>query len=125
MSTFVLMQLHRTINFRPALRPLALAVLLLVTVGAFATLGDGKKKSTVARKIMSSRTMNFNGNFSLRSGYNFRGNTILQSEQKVVVRINTNISVGKGNNSFTIPLRRQSIIPQLKLELGNRSMRPY
>ena len=119
------MRLRHTIKFRSALRPIVLAALLLVTVGAFATLGDGKKKSTVAvKKLLSSRSQNFNGSFSLRSGYNFRGNTVLQPEQRVI-RINTSISVGKGSNSFTVPLRRQAIIPQLKLELGNRSLRPY
>lgn len=112
-------------KIRSILRPIAVVALLLATLGAFATLGDGKKKSSVStKKLLSSRTQNFNGSFSLRSGYNFRGNTVLQSEQKII-RINTNISLGKGNNSFTIPLRRQAIIPQLKLELGNRSLRSY
>lgn len=119
------MGIRNTINFHTALRLVVLTIFLTVTVGAFASLGDGKKKSTVSvKKLLSSRTQTFNGNFSLRSGYNFRGNTVLQSEQKVI-RINTNISVGKGNSGFTLPLRRQSIIPQLKLELGNRSLRPY
>lgn len=103
---------------------MALFIFLLITAaGAFATLGDGKKKtSTVAKKILSSRTQQFDGSFTLRSGYNFRGNTILEPEQKVVIRVSTDVLVGKGNNSFTVPLRGKAVISKLKIELGNRSL---
>lgn len=105
-------------------KPLALVLLMLITVGAFATLGDGKKKSTVAtKKLLSSRTQQFDGNFSLRSGYNFRGNTILEPDQKIVIRLNTEVVVGKGNNSFTVPIKGKAIISKLKIELGNRDLR--
>lgn len=112
------------ISFRTSNRPLALVLFLLISVGAFATLGDGKKKSsTVAKKILSSRTQQFDGNFSLRSGYNFRGNTILEPEKKVIIRINTDVLIGKGNNSFTVPVKGNAVINKLKIELGNRSLR--
>lgn len=112
------------ISLKLCFKPLALALLMLITVGAFATLGDGKKKSSVAgKKILSGRTQQFDGNFSLRSGYNFRGNTILESDQKIVIRINTDVLVGKGNNSFTVPVKGKAIISKLKIELGNRNLR--
>lgn len=111
-------------SLKMCIRPLALALLMLITVGAFATLGDGKKKSSVAvKKLLSSRTQQFDGNFTLRSGYNFRGNTILEPDQKVVIRINTDVLVGKGNNSFTVPIKGKAVISKLKIELGNRDLR--
>ncbi|MFZ9695252.1 MAG: hypothetical protein ACO3AY_05195 [Chitinophagaceae bacterium] len=113
---------NKIIVKRTIVRPIALMLFLLITVGAFATLGDGKKKSAViSKKILSGRSVQFDGNFTLRSGYNFRGNTVLAPEQKMVVRINTNVVVGKGNNSFTVPLRGKAVISKLKIELGNRS----
>lgn len=112
------------ISLTMCFKPLALALLMLITVGAFATLGDGKKKSSVAaKKLLSSQTQKFDGSFSLRSGYNFRGNTILEPDQKIVIRINTNVLVGKGNNSFTVPIKGKAIISKLKIELGNRDLR--
>jgi hypothetical protein len=114
---------NKIIAKRTFVRPVVLCLFLLITVGAFATLGDGKKKSAVAsKKILSSRSMQFDGSFTLRSGYNFRGNTVLEPEQKIVVRINTDILVGKGNSSFTVPLRGKSVISKLKFEFGNRSL---
>ncbi len=102
---------------------MTLVLFLFITIGAYATLGDGKKKSSVvSKKILSSKSMQFDGNFTLRSGYNFRGNTVLEPEQKLVVRINTDVLVGKGNNSFTVPLRGKAVISKLKIELGNRSL---
>jgi hypothetical protein len=117
---------NKKIENRTFARSITLVLFLFIAIGAFATLGDGKKKSSVVtKKILSSKSMQFDGNFTLRSGYNFRGNTVLAPEQKIVVRINTDILVGKGNTSFTIPLRGKTVISKLKIELGNRTLKNY
>lgn len=125
LTSFVTMKFScSNISFSKCIKPVVLSILLLVGIGAFATLGDGKKKATVSsKKLLSSKSQNFSGTFSLRSGYSFRGNTILEPEQKIILRINTDVSVGKGNNSFTVPLRGHAILSKLKIELGNRSLR--
>lgn len=105
-------------------RVLALALLLCVGAAAYATLGDGKKRqSTATRKLLSGRTLGFDGSLTLRSGYNFRGNTVLAPQQQRVVKLNTDVTMQVGKNSFTLPLRKNVLVNKLKLELGNRSLR--
>lgn len=103
---------------------IALAMLLCVGAAAYATLGDGKKRQSAAtRKLLSGRTLGFDGTLSLRSGYDFRGNTILSPDQKRVVRLNTDVTMQVGKNSFTMPLRKNVLVNKVKIELGNRSLR--
>lgn len=105
-------------------RLIALAMLLCVGAAAYATLGDGKKKqSSTARKLLSGRTLGFDGTLSLKSGYDFRGNTILKPDQKRVVTLNTDVTMQVGKNSFTLPLRKNVLVNKVKLEFGNRSLR--
>jgi hypothetical protein len=105
-------------------RLLALALLLCVGAAAYATLGDGKKRqSTATRKLLSGRTLGFDGSLTLRSGYNFRGNTVIAPQQQRVVKLNTDVTMKVGKNSFTLPLRKNVLVNKLKLELGNRSLR--
>jgi hypothetical protein len=105
-------------------RTLALALLIFVGAAAFANLGDGKKRQSVAtRKLLSGRTLGFDGSLTLRSGYNFRGNTVIAPQQQRVVKLNTDVTMQVGKNSFTLPLRKNVLVNKLKLELGNRSLR--
>lgn len=109
----------------PTLRALlVLAFLFFVGVAAHATLGDGKKKqSSSTRKILSGRTLSFDGTLSLRSGYNFRGKTVLAPEQQRVIKLNTDVTMQVGKNSFTLPLRKNVLVNKIKVEFGNRSLR--
>jgi hypothetical protein len=119
------MRKHRLpYRFLPNPRLLALAIFLLAGVAAYATLGDGKKRqSTSTRKLLSSRTLSFDGTLSLRSGYNFRGNTVLAPDQQRVIRINADVTMQVGKNSFTLPLRKNVLVNKVKVEFGNRSLR--
>lgn len=103
---------------------LVLTLLLLAGVGAFATLGDGKKKrSTASRNLLSSRTNTFNGTFSLRSGYTFKGNTILADQESRVIRLNTDVALQVGKNTLLLPLGNKGLLNKVHIELGNRSLR--
>jgi hypothetical protein len=102
-----------------------LAVLLLITVSAaaFATLGDGKRKSDLPKKsLLSSRTTK-PGTFSLRSGYTYRGTQIINSQpQKKYISLNLNniVTYQKGNTTYIVPLKKKVILSKVKIELGNR-----
>lgn len=101
----------------------AVSVLLMgITMGAYATLGDGKKKSSVSSSaLLSGRKAVKPGTFSLRSGYSFRGNTVLnETPSTSVIRINTDVTVQKGKTSVTIPLHKNVLIGRVKIEIGNR-----
>lgn len=102
------------------------AILVASAAGAFATLGDGKsgKSSTVPRSsLLSSRTALKPGSFTLRSGYNFRGRQVINtntSTERKVIRINTVATVQKGGTTFIVPLRKNVIFDKVKIDIGNR-----
>lgn len=91
-------------------------------MGAYATLGDGKKKSSISSSaLLSGRKAIKPGTFSLRSGYSFRGNTVLnEAPRTTVIKINTDVTVQKGKTSVTIPLHKNVAIGRVKIEIGNR-----
>jgi hypothetical protein len=108
----------------PVTQLLMLALLLFAGVAAYASLGDGKRKqSSSTRKLLSGRTLGFDGSLSLKSGYSFRGNSVLAPEKQRVVKLNTDVTMQVGNNSFTLPLRKNVLVNKVKLEFGNRSLR--
>lgn len=106
-----------------------LTVILLVTVsavGAFATLGDGRKKATTRpnSSILSGRTSSNNGFFSLKSGYSYKGSQVLNSTaDKKYFSLNTVVTVQRGNTTYTLPLKKKAIIDKVKIELGNRQFK--
>ncbi len=54
------------------------ALLAGTAVAAFATLGDGKVRNNNSKKsLLSNKTVLTPGTFSLKSGYNFRGNEVI------------------------------------------------
>ncbi|MBC7873687.1 MAG: hypothetical protein H7Y01_06815, partial [Ferruginibacter sp.] len=101
-----------------------LAVLLLIAVSAvasFATLGDGNKKSDLPKKsLLSSKTIKA-GSFSLRSGYTYRGNQVINSQiQKRYLSLNTTVTYQKGNTTYIVPLKKKVILSNVKIDIGNR-----
>lgn len=102
------------------------AALFTLTSGmyAYATLGEGRRKSAKRKTQLrlSSRIENMPGTFSLKSGYQYRGNTVL-SESKSSVRLNTVVSLQKGNQVYTMPLKKEVLTGKVKVSLGNRSLR--
>lgn len=92
---------------------------------AYATLGEGRRKSAKrkAELRLSNRVENTPGTFSLRSGYQFRGSTVLKTEEKSTIRINSVVSMQKGNQIYTMPLKKNVLVDKVKVTLGNQSLR--
>lgn len=100
--------------------PLLLAV---TTIGAYATLGDGKKKasSTPKNALLSGRTAFTKGFFSLKSGYSYKGSEVLNSSaDKKYISLNTVVNLQRGKTNYVLPLKKKVILDKVKIELGNR-----
>lgn len=93
--------------------------------GAFATLGDGKKKSSSPRKAMlSNKTFTTPGSFSLKSGYSYRGNQVMNPEdEKKYIRLNTVVTTQRGNTTYIVPLKKKVILKNVKLDISNRQLK--
>lgn len=102
-------------------RKLAAFVLIsALAIGAFATLGDERKnKSSVSKKpLLSSKTSMKPGVFSLKSGYNYRGNQVINfSAEKNYIRLNTVVTMQKGNTTYTVPLKKRVLV-DTRVKLG-------
>lgn len=97
---------------------------LLFAIGSYAALGLGKKKSALgSKKLLSAKVTGLSANFSLKSGYNYRGNTVLETPTPQVININTEIIAQQGNLSFTIPLRKKIIVNSIKFGIGNEAFK--
>ncbi|HVG42464.1 MAG TPA: hypothetical protein VM888_12695 [Chitinophagaceae bacterium] len=92
-------------------------VLLLVSssIAAFATLGDGSKKTTNKSSLLSLKTSNQKyKSFSLRSGYNFRGNHILDAPKGgTFILLNTTVTYQKGNTTYILPMKKKVLLDKI------------
>lgn len=106
-------------------RKLAVIMLMAVSaVAAFATLGDGKKSTDLPRKstLLSGRTST-SGSFSLRSGYSYRGNQVINAgAEKRYINLNATVKLQKGNTTYIVPLKKKVVVANVKIDLGNRSL---
>jgi hypothetical protein len=103
-----------------------LAIFLFVAIsaaGAFATLGDGGKKnsSSTPKALLSGRTFT-PGYFSLKSGYDYRGNSVITSDKRYFT-LNTVVTLQKGKTTFVLPLKKKVLLSNVKIDLGNRQLR--
>lgn len=106
-----------------------LAIILFASVfaaGAFATLGDGKKKTSTGpnSSILSGRTAATNRNFSLKSGYSFKGSQVFNSTtDKKYFNLNTVVTLQRGNNTYIVPLKKKAVFDKVKIDISNRQLR--
>ena len=106
-------------------KTMLLGVATLIVVSTFASLGLGKKKAASAgKRLLSSKVLSYNGNFTLKSGYSFRGNAILDNSTTRVIQLNTDVITKKGNYELSIPLRKTTLVNKVKIQLGNQTLRP-
>ena len=93
-------------------RAAVLSTFAVTAVSAFAVLGDGKTKQAKSRTLLSGQVISVTpGNFSLKSGYNFRGNQVINSTQeKKFVTVNTTMTYQKGNTTYIVPLKKKIYI---------------
>lgn len=107
-------------------RKLAVILLLVISAaGAYATLGDGKSKSGLPKSsLLSNKTLLKQGSFSLKSGYSFRGNQVINfNTGKKYIQLNTVVTVQKGNISYIVPLKKKAILNNVKIDISNRQLR--
>jgi hypothetical protein len=90
-----------------------LAVLVLlgaITIGAFATLGDGKAGKSKPKKLLSTKTPAKPGIFSLQSGYQFRGNQVISFQGQRYLNMNTTVTYQQGSTTYMLPLKKKVIL---------------
>ncbi|HEY6502902.1 MAG TPA: hypothetical protein VIZ28_02900 [Chitinophagaceae bacterium] len=87
-------------------------VLAGMTFGAFATLGDGKSNHTKPAKksLLSTKSSLKPGAFTLRSGYNFRGSQVINTENSSYINLNTTVTYQNGHTSYIVPLKKKVIL---------------
>ncbi len=93
-------------------KKLAAVVVLLTasTLYSYATLGElGRRTSAAERPLLTTKSANKNRNFSLKSGYNFRGNQVfnLSTNNVEEVQLNTTFSYRLGNTTYSVPTTRK------------------
>ena len=115
------MSKKRTI-LRPVLRRKAVIVALLsfLAVGASATLGDGTSTKSANKNILSDKTVFIkHGGFSLRSGYNYRGNNVINTtKQESYINLNTVATFQKGNRTYILPVRSKVLLGNIRISAG-------
>jgi hypothetical protein len=102
-----------TVTFNKLIkRKVATAVLIAVSLVASATLGDDGKKDL----SRSNRPANLSAKtFSLRTGYNYKANTFLNSrEQGKFILLNTVVTYQKGNATYVMPLKKKVLLEKIK-----------
>ncbi|MEO5562418.1 MAG: hypothetical protein ABIR18_03260 [Chitinophagaceae bacterium] len=87
---------------------LTLVLVGCFAMGAFATLGDGAGKKN-SNKLLTGKTTVKQRSFSLRSGYNFRGNQVINQENRYV-NLNTIVTFQKGHTTYTVPLQKKVVL---------------
>ncbi|MBP7557081.1 MAG: hypothetical protein KA821_12480 [Chitinophagaceae bacterium] len=87
-----------------------LVFLGLSAFASFATLGDGKTRKLTADKPLLSRTATRTTNFSLKSGYNFRGSQVIRTDinnSMKVLDLNTVMTYHQGGTTYVMPVRKK------------------
>jgi hypothetical protein len=105
-------------------KKLAVAALIAASaVSSFATLGDGKKKTTRSTSVLTAnkKTSYKPGSFSLRSGFTFRGSQVMNTAttEKKVIRINTTVTLQRGSTTFTMPLNKNVVVGKIQFGIRN------
>jgi hypothetical protein len=90
-------------------RTAVLSLLAISAVSSFAVLGDGRTKTTRNRSLLSNQQVAVQpGNFSLKSGYNYRGSQVINTDRDVrYIDVNTTITYQKGNTTYIVPLKKK------------------
>jgi hypothetical protein len=112
-----------TIIKRLLKRKLATAVLVTVSFGAFAIVGDpGGKKASKSTYSPSKPVSYTSKGFSLRSGYNYKGNNFFSGtvKKQSYIMVNTVVTYQKGNTTYIMPLKKKVILDKVKFNPSSR-----
>jgi hypothetical protein len=106
----------------------AIIILMAVsTFGAFATLGDGKKKpATKTKPILSyQKTFPLKGFFTLKTGYNYKANQLSTQTKVSVINLNTVVTYQRGNATYMVPVKNKALLDKVKFGLGVRNYNKF
>jgi len=98
-------------------RKLVTALFITGSLATFAALGDGKDggKTTHHKNLLSVKKTPYDfKTFSLKSRYNFRGNTILNMSQDRYLTLNTIATYQKGNTTYILPMKKKVLLEKIK-----------
>jgi hypothetical protein len=113
------MKLTTSISTEIVRKKLVTALFVVASLAAFATLGDGggEKKLQQSKSLLSARTGLYNfKDFTLKSTYNWRGNTVFNKTHEVkYITLNNVISYQKGNSTYILPMKRKVLLDKIKL----------
>ncbi len=110
------MKINKNINIQLK-RKLVTALFITASLVTFAALGDGKDggKTTHQKSLLSVKKNPYNfKTFSLKSRYNFRGNTILNLSQDKYLTLNTIATYQKGNTTYILPMKKKVLLERIK-----------
>ncbi|HRO69953.1 MAG TPA: hypothetical protein PK951_06215 [Chitinophagaceae bacterium] len=100
-----------SISKRSIRRLIILALLASSTVGTFAMLGTpGKGRKGTTKSLLSSKKTTYTGSFSLRSGYDFRGSQVINTQQSKYLNVNTMVSYQRGHTTYAVPLKKKVVL---------------
>jgi len=101
-------------------KAITVALFSLFAIGASATLGDGTSKKSANKNILSERNIFIrHGGFSLKSGYNYRGNNVINTERPdTYINLNTVATFQKGNRTYILPVRTKVLLNNVKISAG-------
>ena len=92
--------------------------LVAVSFAAFATLGGDDKKGS---KSFTPAHYNFSArNFSLKTGYNYRSNNLLNTNNPRIITLNSTAVFQKGNVTYVLPLKRKVLLDKINFNPSNR-----
>jgi hypothetical protein len=104
------MSINQSTILKIARRVVAVLLLAISAVSAFAILGD-KGKTPRNRSFLSNQHYSSPGNFSLKSNYNFRGSQVINPLRSTqYINLNTVLTYQKGNTTYIVPLKKKIFI---------------
>lgn len=104
------------------------AVIVIIAISAataFATLGDGKVKSSKRHdSLLSDKKLAIPKSFSLKSGYTFRGSQVINTQAEKYINLNTVVTFQKGHTTYILPLRKKVLLDKVTFN-PNADTRSY
>lgn len=87
-----------------------LFLLASFAVAAFAISGDGRNARAKQHKLLSTKTSVNPSTFSLRSGYHFRGQEVINLSENKYVNLTTTVTYQQGHTDYTMPVKKKVIL---------------
>lgn len=93
-------------------------LLFISAMAAYASLGDGNSKGKKKASLLNYKPVT-PGKFSLKSGYEYRGNQVINHQKNLhTVSLNSLITYQKGNLTYIVPMKTTMITDKVKFTAG-------